>query len=60
MENKCNHNCFDENNTLIILSIFKYLGVLNHKKTALCTCCKNNIAISDDEYNNLLLLQKKD
>lgn len=60
MENKCNHNCFDENNTLITLSIFKYLGVLNHKKTALCTCCKNNIVISDDEYNNLLLLQKKD
>jgi len=60
VENKCNHNCFDENNTLRIIPLFRYLGVLNHKKTALCICCKSNITINDDEFNNLLSLQKKD
>ena len=55
----CNHSCTDKNTSLKTLPKFKFLGMLNYPKIAICTCCKENIKLTDEEYENLKLLQEK-
>ena len=53
----CNHKLDNDKTALKLLpnAKNKFFGVLKLKRLAICTICGENIELTEDEYNKLLV-----